>query len=255
MSSHLIITNKGKQFGIDIKAVKEILPLKTSCEYPSCSKYIVGGVNVRGAVIPLIDLRLVFGESTMRADREATVKRVEHGEQELVEWFDALVSFARDGKEFSGSSDPRNSSFGKWLSVFKPNDQGLERILARFTEVFSELDKVAESVLEGSSKSVMLVEEARVSSMVRLKRLMGEFKHSLIADLRQLFLVLSSRQGDYGLIVDSVESLRDFSGLRTTPGKHPLVTSVWSSSKEVIYELALDDLFSVEDSGVSLPTI
>lgn len=245
MNSHLIITNKGKQFGVDIKRVKEILPLRSTCEYPTSSEFVVGGVNVRGVVIPLTDLRIIFNEPTIRAEREALVEMLKQKEQEHIDWLDALFVSVREDKEFTKTLDPTKCAFGQWFYSFQPKDHGIERILSRFEEPHREIHALAEKVfgVKDKEKAIKILENARRTTLSRLLRLFAELKHALVADLRQLFLVLSSEQGDFGLIVDSVESLRSFTGLKCSEGKHPLVSTVWSSSSEVIYELSLDKIF------------
>ena len=60
----------GEEYGIGILKVKEIIGLMTITPVPQTPEHIKGVINLRGKVIPVVDLRLKFGmegvESTER---------------------------------------------------------------------------------------------------------------------------------------------------------------------------------------------
>lgn len=49
-------------YAIDIKYVKEILGVQTITEIPEAPDYIKGVINLRGKIIPVMDLRLRLGK-------------------------------------------------------------------------------------------------------------------------------------------------------------------------------------------------
>jgi len=51
----------GEEYGIGILKVKEIIGIMPITVVPQTPKYIKGVINLRGKVIPVIDLRLKFG--------------------------------------------------------------------------------------------------------------------------------------------------------------------------------------------------
>jgi len=55
----------GEEYGIGIREVKEIIGMMTITTVPQMPPYVKGVINLRGKVIPIIDLRLKFG---MEAD-------------------------------------------------------------------------------------------------------------------------------------------------------------------------------------------
>jgi len=50
-----------EEYGIEIKKVKEIIGIMNITSLPRTSDYIKGVINLRGKVIPVVDLRLRFG--------------------------------------------------------------------------------------------------------------------------------------------------------------------------------------------------
>ena len=57
---------KEEEFGIDIYVVREVLKLMPITALPNSDKFIEGVINIRGAVIPVIDLCKRFGLSQER---------------------------------------------------------------------------------------------------------------------------------------------------------------------------------------------
>ena len=47
-------------YGVDIYKVREVIKLIDITSVPRSNEYVVGVINLRGQVIPLIDLRLRF---------------------------------------------------------------------------------------------------------------------------------------------------------------------------------------------------
>lgn len=50
-----------ERYGIDILAVQEIIGITSITTVPRCPDFIKGVINLRGRIIPVIDLRLKFG--------------------------------------------------------------------------------------------------------------------------------------------------------------------------------------------------
>lgn len=61
----------GEEYGIEIRKVKEIIPMQRITRIPRAPVYVRGVINLRGRVIPVIDLRTTFGMESI-ADTERT---------------------------------------------------------------------------------------------------------------------------------------------------------------------------------------
>ncbi|MBI9083599.1 MAG: purine-binding chemotaxis protein CheW [Desulfobacterales bacterium] len=62
---YLTFTLAGEEYGIGILKVKEIIGMMPVTSVPQTPGYVKGVINLRGQVIPVIDLRLRFGMETM----------------------------------------------------------------------------------------------------------------------------------------------------------------------------------------------
>jgi purine-binding chemotaxis protein CheW len=63
-----------ESFGISIRFIREIIEMQNIIEVPDMPNYVKGVINLRGKVIPIIDLRLRFGiEERAYDDRNCVI--------------------------------------------------------------------------------------------------------------------------------------------------------------------------------------
>lgn len=60
----LAFTLASEEYGVDILAVQEIRGYDTVTRVPDAPDYIKGVINLRGTIVPIVDLRLRFGCET-----------------------------------------------------------------------------------------------------------------------------------------------------------------------------------------------
>lgn len=63
----------GETYGIDISSVHEIIRMQTVTEVPRTPDFVEGVINLRGRIVPVIDLRKRFG---MRLDEVTANSRI-----------------------------------------------------------------------------------------------------------------------------------------------------------------------------------
>ncbi len=69
-----------EEYAVPILAIQEIIKPFPWTRVPQVPKYVVGVFNMRGAVIPLIDLRLKFGLSSKKQSDETRFIVMRHGD-------------------------------------------------------------------------------------------------------------------------------------------------------------------------------
>jgi len=62
-----------EQYGVDILRVQEIKGWERTTEIPNSPDYVMGVINLRGAVVPVIDLRVRFGLDKITYDESTVV--------------------------------------------------------------------------------------------------------------------------------------------------------------------------------------
>lgn len=60
-TQYLTFTLGEEVFAVDVARVREILEITTITQVPQVPEYMSGVINLRGSVVPVIDLRLKFG--------------------------------------------------------------------------------------------------------------------------------------------------------------------------------------------------
>lgn len=80
-----------EEFAVDILSVQEIIRLLQITMVPRAPEYVVGVINLRGKVIPVIDLRIRFNRPKAAADNNTRIVVMEF-EQRIVGFLVDAVS-------------------------------------------------------------------------------------------------------------------------------------------------------------------
>jgi len=67
---YLTFVLNGEEYGIDILCVQEIRVWGGVTELPNKPDYIKGVINLRGVIIPIIDLRQRFGQQPLKYNEQ-----------------------------------------------------------------------------------------------------------------------------------------------------------------------------------------
>ncbi len=80
LNKYLTFVLGEEEYGLEILRVKEIIGLMTITKVPKMPKYVRGVINLRGVVIPVVDLRLKFGMASIEDTKETCIIVVDLGE-------------------------------------------------------------------------------------------------------------------------------------------------------------------------------
>ncbi|MDR1603532.1 MAG: chemotaxis protein CheW [Gracilibacteraceae bacterium] len=81
-------------FGLDIEYILEIIGVQTMTRVPKIPPYIIGIMNLRGKVIPIIDMRLRFHKAPREYDAKTCIIVVEADEDVVGLVVDAIDEVA-----------------------------------------------------------------------------------------------------------------------------------------------------------------
>lgn len=131
----------GDEFAVDVQKSREIVDLKSVTKVPQSPDFMLGVINLRGSVVPVIDMRLKFGMEKAEATQSTSivVMDVLVGEETVI--VGAVVDSVEEVMELDSSQiepAPRigtrlNTEFIKGMG--KQNDQFL--IILDIDRVFS----------------------------------------------------------------------------------------------------------------------
>lgn len=71
----------GQEFCIDIRSVREIRGWTAATQMPHTPSYMLGVINLRGAVMPVIDLRCRLGLGMTEVSSRHVIVVIQHGAQ------------------------------------------------------------------------------------------------------------------------------------------------------------------------------
>jgi purine-binding chemotaxis protein CheW len=80
---YLTFSLAGEEYGLEILKVREIIGLMDITAVPRTPAFVKGVINLRGKVIPVVDLRLKFGLESAEATDETCIIVVDVGELEM----------------------------------------------------------------------------------------------------------------------------------------------------------------------------
>jgi purine-binding chemotaxis protein CheW len=72
-SQHLTFRLEGELFALEVAQVREVLDLVPITKVPRAPDYMRGMINVRGSVVPVVDLRVKFGIAPNETTRDSRI--------------------------------------------------------------------------------------------------------------------------------------------------------------------------------------
>ena len=82
-------------YGVDIGAVREIIRMQDITEVPRTPEFVEGIINLRGKVIPVVDLRKRFGLPVSERTKDNRIVVVDIGGQDIGVIVDAVAEVLR----------------------------------------------------------------------------------------------------------------------------------------------------------------
>jgi purine-binding chemotaxis protein CheW len=102
----------GRSFGVDVAAVREIKGWQPTTPLPNAASHVLGGINLRGAIIAVYDLRPRLGRGPSTISRSSVVIVVDLGERlagllvdAVSDIVDIQISALRPAPDIAGEGD------------------------------------------------------------------------------------------------------------------------------------------------------
>jgi purine-binding chemotaxis protein CheW len=109
----LVSFNIGQEeFGLDIQRIQEINRMVEITRVPNSPEFVSGVINLRGKVIPIIDLRKRFGFPPKESDRSTRIIVVELGDMVVGFVVDAVSEVLRIPKSITEPPPPIVAGIG-----------------------------------------------------------------------------------------------------------------------------------------------
>ena len=112
---YLAFSLGGETFAMDIRSIKEVIQFATLTEVPLMPAFIRGVINLRGAVVPVIDLSIRFGRSLTEVTRRTCIVILEVGTGEDVSVLGVMVDNVSEVLDIGGHDIEPAPAFGSSL--------------------------------------------------------------------------------------------------------------------------------------------
>ena len=109
---YLTFMLQGEEFGIDILCVQEIRVWSKLTELPNKPEYIKGVINLRGVIIPIIDLRLRFGKQALDYNEQTVVIILKNKDKQRPLVVGIVVDAVSEVYKFGASAISNAPAFG-----------------------------------------------------------------------------------------------------------------------------------------------
>ena len=101
-----------EEYGLMIMKVKTIIGLMDITEVPRTPEYVRGVINLRGQIIPIVDMRLKFGMPETEDTRETTIIVVEIPKNDSMEEIGVVVDAVSEVLDIPEAEIDDAPSFG-----------------------------------------------------------------------------------------------------------------------------------------------
>lgn len=111
-NQYLTFTLAGEMFAIGILNIKEIIEYGSLTDIPMMPSHIRGVINLRGAVVPVIDLAARFGHPASAVQRRSCIVIVEVKQEEDIHHLGIMVDAVSEVLEIPGADIESPPAFG-----------------------------------------------------------------------------------------------------------------------------------------------
>lgn len=109
---YLTFMLQGEEYGVDILCVQEIRVWSSVTELPNKPQYIKGVINLRGVIIPIIDLRLRFGQPPLDYNEQTVTIILRQQKQQKTTVVGIVVDAVSEVYKFTEQAIRQAPAFG-----------------------------------------------------------------------------------------------------------------------------------------------
>ena len=203
------------QMAISAEHVQSMVVVSEPSKIPNAPDHIRGVSNLRGTIVPLIDLRVRLGMPSFLAEVEEFCSLMDQREQDHRRWLQELEASIREEREFTLATDPHQCAFGKWYDGYKPASYTLASLLKQFETPHRVIHGIAEKVFALRKKGDMagaykVIEDCRDKELAQMITLFAQTKEYYRTQNREVSVVLEHQGKLVAVAVDSIESVEHF---------------------------------------------
>ena len=254
---YVIFESGNQSFAMPVRWVREMVPMPQVTKMPKLPPHVRGVINLRGQVMPLVDLRVRLGMISCHEESQILIDMFEAREEEHRQWLAELENSVKEKRKFNLATDPHECAFGKWYYAYDEHTStnrcmNLDSMLRKFEDPHERIHAVAEHVLalaqeEDFTRAQSFIEHARATALAEMIEVFAEAKSFVVEQRRELAMVLGEKGARVALSVDLVEAVEMVAPDQTQEVSHiglvakdPIISGVGRRAKEDNLVLMLD---------------
>ncbi len=222
---------------------------------PNVPDYMLGLIHLRGSVIPLLDLRILFNTKSIKEEYEEFIKMIDDRKQDHIHWVEEFENSLNNNEKFKLNTNPHECAFGKWYDNFTTDIEAVNFHLKKIDEPHKEIHAAVEKANNCSKQCdscdrekclKTVLEETKEKNMPYLLNLLDELKEIFKMHYKEMVVVLENDNSNIGIIVDEVLSVENIIPFEATEEitkmcRDKFVSGVAKSEKSNELLLILDD--------------
>jgi len=207
-----IVQARDQSYAVATQDLREMVIMPEVAAVPNTGEYVRGVINLRGRVLPLIDLRKRLGLTSAVEETNALCTTLEQREQDHHNWLNELEASVRENREFHLATDPHKCAFGKWYDGYHAENQLVAMHLKKFDLPHKQIHGIAAEVQKLTAQGLHdraqeLLDSARSGALARLTQLFAELCSLIRENSREIALVVEGGGRQFGISVDSALSV------------------------------------------------
>ena len=197
-----------EEFAFQMERVREILRVQRPSEVPGTPKHVLGVLTVRGNILPVIDLRVMLGLSSLES--EVVAEATDLGAR-FKAWLSAAAETVRSGAgklDASGAETVR-----KWMADCTTSSETLMEVLSKMRTANDRLlrgvAQIQSLTVSEPAKALEYFQQEAAASAQLVIQLVEEFQNSVKENIRedQRLIVVQTNGSLLALLVDKVREV------------------------------------------------
>lgn len=178
---------------------------------PMTGSHVRGIINVRGEVVPLVDIRIMFDLKTMDEEHNKFCSMLSKRKEDHLNWVNALDEAVENKTEFKLATDHHKCKFGQWYDSFEPTNNDIQYYLKQIADPHEKLHALAQRALNAETKeeAKQLVKLGKEEYVPKLLELITQMGKAHISATKQMVVILQKDKTQIGIIVDEVMEVTD----------------------------------------------
>ena len=144
-------------------------------------------------------------------------------EQDHIGWINALEHSILTGEPFTKATDPHKCAFGLWYDNYKPDDDELASIMARFDAPHKRIHSLAEKLLAlaknetGVKEAIALLQQERISTLKELMHIFNLARSRLDDILKPVVIIIDCGNESFAIKLDNIGDIKEFDSSHWLP--------------------------------------